>query len=150
MPALECGFSGGQGGLGRNYLVQHGPTVKVLVGFDPAYSPGGGLHPNLSHEVLALIDTGATISCIDALLAKDLGLVETDRTTVSGSSGSHEVPAYLAHVHVPQLGFTQWGQFLGVGLADGGQAHHVLIGRSFLADFSMTYNGTTGRVVLSR
>jgi hypothetical protein len=37
-----------------------------------------------------------------------------------------------------------------INLAAGGQRHTVLIGRTFLMHFHMTYNGLTGEVELTR
>jgi len=56
---------------------------------------------------------------------------------------------HLGHVHVPALNFTIYGEFAGVDLVAGGQAHHALIGRTFLQNFTMTYEGRTGTVILS-
>jgi hypothetical protein len=38
--------------------------------------------------------------------------------------------------------------FAGVGLKAGGQPHHALIGRSFLQNFRLEYEGQTGSVKL--
>jgi hypothetical protein len=59
------------------------------------------------------------------------------------------VNVYLAQVHVPSLAFTIYGAFAGVDLAAGGQAHRVLIGRTFLQNLAMVYEGLTGSVKLS-
>jgi hypothetical protein len=57
---------------------------------------------------------------------------------------------YLAQIHVPSLLFTIHGAFAGVELAAGGQVHKALIGRTFLQNFTMVYEGTTGTVKISR
>lgn len=97
----------------------------------------------------ALVDTGAMESCIDSLLAAQLGLPIVDRRKVSGVHGSQEVNVHLAQVHVPSLKVTIYGAFAGVHLAAGGQAHNALIGRTFLRNFTMVYEGRTGTVTLS-
>ena len=43
----------------------------------------------------------------------------------------------------------QSGRFAGVHLRAGGQPHFALIGRTFLEDFTMRYEGKTGMVTLS-
>jgi predicted aspartyl protease len=151
MPQVDCGF-GNSGAQGSKLLVDLGPTIQVNIGFDPDYIPASdppivpvpgvtGIH--------ALVDTGATESCIDNLLAAQLGLPVVDRRPVSGIHGSHETNMYLAQIHVPTLEVTVYGEFVGVDLQAGGQDHSALMGRTFLRNFQMTYDGRTGSVVIS-
>ena len=56
---------------------------------------------------------------------------------------------HLAQIYVPALGWTVFGQFAGVHLIAGGQLHYALIGRTFLRNFTMVYEGKTGSVTLS-
>jgi hypothetical protein len=63
--------------------------------------------------------------------------------------GKLEVNMHLAQVYIPSLGFTIWGMFAGVHLAAGGQHHKALLGRTFLQNCLMTFNGTTGKVTIS-
>ena len=151
MVQTKCGFDSGPQGAGRDLLTLYGPTLGVDIGFDPAYTyTVGGAPPNAGIKgVMALVDTGATESCIDSLLAASLKLPIVNRREVSGSAGKHIANVYLAQVHVPALGFTIYGAFAGVELAAGGQAHSALIGRTFLQGFTMTYEGRTGTVSLS-
>jgi hypothetical protein len=149
----KCGFDDIPGGAtGKEMLVGYGPTLIVDIGFDPKYKPTSqppvvpvaglkGLH--------ALVDTGATESCIDSLLAAQLGLPIVDKRKISGVGGGHDVNIHLAQVHVPTLGFTIHGLFAGVHLQAGGQVHYALIGRTFLQAFTMVYEGKTGTVTLS-
>src|SRR5690606_12701222 len=78
MPLYDCGFPGPQNHQGRNALIQHGPTIEVNVGFDPNWSDVG--RPNIPSDAkYALVDTGATASCIDDQLAQKLQLAPIDR-----------------------------------------------------------------------
>lgn len=47
------------------------------------------------------------------------------------------------------MNFTLYGRFLGVHLLAGRQPHQALLGRTFLQEFTMTYEGRTGVVTLS-
>ena len=150
MRSAKCGFGSIHGGPpARQLLTLLGPTIAVDIGFDPAHS----LHstkaplPGVSN-LQALIDTGAGDSCIDNLLAAQLNLPIIDRRRISGSAGPHETNVYLAQVHMPSLNYTIFGAFAGVDLKAGGQVHSALIGRTFLANFKMIYDGTTGDVTL--
>ncbi|MEI9964983.1 MAG: aspartyl protease family protein [Caulobacteraceae bacterium] len=100
-------------------------------------------------DARALVDTGASISCIDAGLAMDLQLPIIDQTSVAGVGGLHQFNMHLAQIRAPALKFTFFGEFAGVDLAAGGQGHTVLIGRDFLSHFHMTYDGPSGAVVLT-
>jgi hypothetical protein len=150
MRVTKCGFVNTAGASGRDLLVTHGPTLLVDIGFDPAYDPAAPTRPTLTETKLwALVDTGATESCIDSDLATKLGLPVVDRRRIGGVSGLKEVNMYLAHIHIPTLNFTLYGAFAGVDLIAGGQKHYALIGRTFLQRFKMTYDGLTGDVTLS-
>jgi len=152
MAATECGFLDVPGGApASELLVSYGPTLLVDIGFDPNFQPPP--NPNVPVAgitgIHALVDTGATESCIDSLLATQLNLPIVDRRMISGVHGQQEINMHLAQVHIPSLGFTIYGAFAGVHLTAGGQPHRALIGRTFLQRFTMTYNGPTGAVTLS-
>ena len=151
MPEAKCGFNDSPTTSGAELLVTIGPTLFVNVGFDPSFDAADLLRtpaPGLE-GVHALIDTGAGECCIDSALVAALHLPIVDRRRVSGVSGAMEVNMHLAQVYVPSLRFTIYGLFSGVHLAAGGQQHAVLIGRTFLRSFVMTYEGNTGTVTLA-
>ena len=153
MRSTSCGFSDNQNVKGRDLLVLSGPTLVVDIGFDPLYVPSGqpGYKgaPDLAMKgVHALVDTGATQSCIDSQLAIALGLPVVDQAKVAGIGGEKTVNMHLAQIHVPSLPHTIYGSFAAVDLAAGGQTHYALIGRTFLRPFKMEYDGTTGEVVI--
>lgn len=152
MVRTNCGFDTTPTVSGHELLVQYGPTLFVDIGFDatfridarPFITPEPGMK-----NIEALVDTGASISCIDNILAASLNLPMIDRRPISGVHGRGDANVYLAQVHVPTLEFTIYGEFMGVDLQAGGQWHKALIGRTFLKNFTMTYEGRTGSVVIS-
>lgn len=145
----ECGFHTDPNG---SYLLcLNGPTILVDIGFDPAFNPSTSTIPVAAiTNMPALVDTGAAESFIDTAIATALALPIVDKEIISGSAGSHEVDVYLAQICVPALAFTIWGRFAGVNLVAGGQTHAALIGRTFLQNVVMHYDGLTGRVTLPR
>jgi predicted aspartyl protease len=145
MPTVECGFSGGSG---RDDLTGFGPSIRVDIGYDPAWLPGA-IPKADDRNIPALIDTGAQECFIDCDLATRLKLPIRDRREISGSRGRHEVDVYDAQIHIPNLAFTQYGQFAGVFLARGGFAFPILMGRTFLTHFTLHYDGRAGRVTLT-
>jgi|SRR5215469_2759210 len=152
MVSTKCGFNSGPAGSGSDLLASYGPTLRVNIGFDSNFRPNvPGLSPAAGiTNVQALVDTGASESCIDGLLAAQLGLPIMDRRPIAGVHGAHMVNVHLAQVVVPFLGNALiYGAFAAVDLASGGQMHRALIGRTFLRHFTMVYEGRTGTVTIS-
>jgi predicted aspartyl protease len=151
MAETDCGFSDIPGGAKGSILLEmYGPTILVDIGFDPNFkatvpvkTPVAGMK-----GLKALVDTGATESCIDSLLAAQLNLPVVDKRIVGGVHGSLQVNVHLAQVHIPAINFTIYGMFSGVHLAARGQQHKALLGRTFLRHCSMIYDGKTGRVLI--
>ena len=63
--------------------------------------------------------------------------------------GANSAKVHMAQVYIPSLNFTIYGGFCGVHLRAGGQPNSALLGRTFLANSTMTYQGSTGSVVLA-
>ena len=143
MPTADCGFDD------PNALMLHGPTLYVMIGFDDGFRVGMSDRPDLpTNQLPALVDTGAYESCIDSALAMTLDLPIVDRRLVAGISGPDEVNVHLAQIHIPNLNVNILGPLVGVHLTAGGQPHYALIGRTFLRNFEMTYDGKSGAVTI--
>ena len=128
-------------------LAQRGPTIDVWLGIDGKNIPG--LSDDMERVQLpALIDTGSTGNAIDGLLAATLKLPIVGTSSVSGVRGEHSHVVHLAQIYIPSLDTTIYGRFIAVELLDGRQPHAVLLGRTFLEDYSMIYIGQTGEVIL--
>ena len=150
MLTAECGFSDGRGSFDPTHLVTVGPTLEVKIGFDVNFKPGSNIIPDLPSSLYpALIDTGTMESCIDSTVAGSLDLPISGRERVAGALGPSEVNMYLAQIHIPDLNTIIFGQFAGVHLSAGNQHHLALIGRTFLLNFNLNYDGRTGRVTIS-
>ena len=150
MPTTSVGFDDHGDILGSDALVRFGPTIDVNIGFDAAHQPGVAGRPDLpERRLLAVVDTGAMTSCIDSALAIELRLPVMDREDISGVHGVLAANVHLAQVYLPGLNWTVYGRFHGVHLSEGGQPHSALIGRTFLQDFTMVYEGRTGSVTIS-
>ena len=151
MRNANIGFSDNGVHSGADLLELIGPIVRVQIGFDPLFRPGSGLVPNLPNQLhLGLVDTGASTSSVDSALAVTLGLPVIDQENHSGANGAFDVNIHAAQIHIPSLNWTITGRFAGVHLAAGGQRYKALIGRTFLRDYTMIYEGSTGQVTLSR
>lgn len=147
MPILEAGWVDTQTQHWSPQLLQiHGPTADVTVGW---------IIENEEDDVpdvesaKALIDTGASESCIDENLAIKLQLPIVDVISIAGAGGPQDHNVYAAEVNIPALSFKQFGRFAGVHLSAGGQSHQVLLGRTFLQPMIMVYDGRRGHVTIS-
>lgn len=150
MTRAEAGFLNDEKGTAQDYLGRYGPTLWIDIGFDPKYKAGQpGVPESQIQNVPALVDTGAGESMIDDKLAADLKLPLVDRVIVAGIGGTHEINVYLAHLYIPSLGYIQYGRFGGGNLAEGGQEHKALLGRSLLRDMLMVFDGPKGQVALA-
>jgi predicted aspartyl protease len=148
MAEASCGFSSSAGVDGSKLLEMLGPILLVSIGFDPGFRPSA-FPPPATWLVEALVDTGAQESCIDSLLASELNLPIIDKRPVAGIGGMQPANIHIAQIHVPALSSTIYGAFASVHLAATGQRHRALIGRTFLRNFTMTYQGRTGAVTIS-
>ena len=147
MPSVEAGPSPG-GVPDRDILRRDGPILKVQIGFDQDFRPPEP--PRLPVAIWsALVDTGASSSCIDSGLAERLALPVVDKTPVSGVTGAMHLDVYLAQIVLPELGLAIHGRFHGAMLSVGGQPYDALLGRDFLSHCFMNYNGLTGSVTIS-
>lgn len=136
-----------------------GPTTAVEIGFsadlfhsDPAVVQQGITTADAqppSQLVEALIDTGASDSCIDEDLANQLQLPLIDHQDGSGIGGRETFNVYLGHIRIVALGVFEYGRFMGVKLKAGNQPHQALLGRSLFKDMILVYDGRDGSVRLA-
>ncbi len=132
-------------------LVQTGPTLLVNIGVDPEYkySENGSTFNSDITQVKALIDTGATFSCIDDDLAQSLDLPLVDRRVFCLLTGKYELNGFLAHIVIPALSFFQHGIFYGFP-NDSHELYQAVLGRTFLQHMMLDYDGRTGSVRIAR
>ena len=150
MTDVNCGFSDQPGRSGQEALVLYGPTLLVEIGFDQDFEENDRERPDIPDDLRpALVDTGATESCIDADFARRMGLPLGNQGEVAGIGGLITVDYYLAQIYVPGLNRTLYGRFAGITLQAGGQPYYALIGRDFLQNYTLVYRGRSGSVTLS-
>jgi predicted aspartyl protease len=134
-------------------LLHAGPLVPALVKTVTAPS-GNGIEPPAERNVNALIDTGASSSCIDEKLAAELNLPIIDRKMVGGVAGQQEHKVYLAELMIPSLQMLIKGSFVGVDIEAMKDVvlegpSQVIVGRDFLSKTIMIYDGVNGSVTIS-
>lgn len=98
---------------------------------------------------LAMIDTGASVTCVDEVAAARAGLNVVDRGTISSAShAAHDVPVFACEIDVAGLGQIRHRRAMGVTLENQGLL--AVIGRDMLASTVVIYNGLDGSLSISR
>lgn len=153
---LRLGFQDDSGAsLTGRAAAQHlqaiGPTMPVRVGLGTT-DELMRLHfyEDCYRDVEALVDTGASMSCIDQKLAEELQMPCVGEHPVSGVGGTERFPEYPVAIRSSDLRVSFLGKLCGVKLTEGMQRHQVILGRDFLMLLRMVYDGLNGVVVLQR
>ena len=149
MPTANAGFGDMNWASGGESLADQGPVLYVHIGYDRAYQDGHGRPDIPASPLLALVDTGAAVSCVDSRLAEGLRLPVAGRQRMAGAHGAETVNFYRAQIYVPDLDLVIDGHIASANLIAGEQPYFALLGRDFLSNFTMVYEGGTGLVTIS-
>lgn len=132
-------------------LRRHGPIVPVLISVPQALAEalvanGKVVPPPVPG--LAVIDTEASVTCIDRDAAAALALPVIDVVTMQ--SASHTVQTNVYPIHFETVGFSFETEIPGAMSASlKAQDLVLLIGRDVLAHGVLIYNGLTGTFTLA-
>jgi len=137
----------------RLLLRSQGPRIDVTLRNsmgNPSVNELSAKYFQSSQNASALIDTGASVNCIDNQIAKQLNLKVIDFRLMRSASDSGLTPVYLGKVEIPKLNETIFGEFYGAELAQSGQNHRLLLGTPFLSSFIFNYDGPKGVFYIGR
>jgi predicted aspartyl protease len=133
-------------------LQQRGPVIQVTVALAQAAAQvllQSGRTPPSPEAGLALIDTGASHTCIDNAAAQKMGLPTIDVVTMTSATHAHE-PCNVHPIQIEVTGTNisiDAARVLGANL--GPQGLLLLIGRDVLQNCTLIYNGIVGSITLS-
>lgn len=133
-------------------LLQRGPIVQVTIGVEQnmaqqLVAQGAQLPQPVSGT--ALIDTGATTTCIDEEVARQLNLPAVDVISIaSASHADSRQNVYPALIEVVGMAI-KFNALRAIGVPLANQGIHVLIGRDLLQHCTLFYNGMIGSFTLS-
>lgn len=97
----------------------------------------------------ALIDTGASVTCVDRHAAEQAGLPVVDSGPMTSATHEQEiVPCYAGRLRMDGFGEVNFNKAYGANLRPQGLV--ALIGRDLLASCVLIVNGPEGIVTLSR
>jgi hypothetical protein len=132
-------------------LAMHGPRVQITLGLAQVMIEQlaqQGQPTPVPISGWALIDSGASHTCIDDAAARTLGLPAIDRVRMaSASHDRHEASRYPANITLPATGVAL--DTIAIGAALQVQGILALIGRDFLQHCTLFYNGIYGQITLS-
>lgn len=134
-------------------LQVRGPVIQVTVGLAQSVAQELAARGEIVPAPVAgwaMIDTGASGTCIDEDLAQQMGLPVIDRQRIATPShNSAEMNVYPASITITPIQHTiNVDRAVGVSLDN--QGIIALIGRDFLAHCTLHYNGTTGTFTIAR
>lgn len=160
MPNLHIQLTGlGQTPDGRKIpispaviLQQRGPVVQVSVKLEQTFAnalaqQGKSIPPALAG--LALIDTGASNTCIDDEAAQSMSLPVIDVGAMNSASHT-KTPSNIYPTQIEISGFRiqfQSPRTMGAALKEHGLL--MLLGRDLLQRCTLFYNGAAGQITLS-
>jgi len=133
-------------------LMQRGPIVQVTIGVEQniaqqLVSQGTPLPQPVPG--VALIDTGATSTCIDDAIAKQLNLPVVDVVSIASASHAEtNQSVYPALIEVVGIAI-KFNALRAIGVPLANQGIQVLIGRDLLQHCTLFYNGMIGSFTLS-
>ena len=141
-------------------ISNQGPTLIALIGVSSARSAAltaAGQQIPGNVQITALVDTGASNTCIDPSVLQRLVLTPTGRTSVNTPSTGNtavEVDQYDVSLIIPPATVHQIPLFvhtLPVICSElvASQGFHALIGRDILAQCVLFYNGSAGTFTLA-
>lgn len=114
-----------------------GIVIDVIIHREPRAATEQGV-PEF-FESGAMVDTGASDTCIDYRIAHALKLRQIDQRTIGTVGGPIEVAVFLGMLEIPQLGFKRLDRLFAPKIER--INYSVLIGRSILREFIFTYDG---------
>lgn len=125
-----------------NNITIQGPVIEIVVlpskpVMDANRKQG---KPSPSVKLVALIDTGASTTCIDKSIASQLSLIPRDIKKVQTAGGEDEQNLYDVSIVLPLAQQTALNiQVLEAKLEK--QPYRALIGRDILSHCTFVYNG---------
>lgn len=137
---------------GSQALSIRGPIIEVSVGIEQSAGAGllqSGQQLPTPRTGWALIDTGASITCVDDKAARELGLPVIDVAKMTSATHT-EVEQNVYPIQITIVGSAlQFNVARAMGAALEPQGIIALIGRDVLSVCTLFYNGLTGQITLS-
>ena len=132
-----------------------GPIVILGVAVPGALQAGLGVDPRPPMRGFgALVDTGASITCISPRIVQELGLVPTGKTTMASASATCDVNTYLVDIALPLSRSVQGAVSVAMESVTVMEFHapnphfQALLGRDVLGDALLVMSGPEKQVTI--
>jgi len=147
--------------VGTNLSMNTGPHNLCTYGFNipviVANTPDSGAPQPKSIMVIAHFDTGASVTCIDEKIVRELELVPVEVGIMQTAQGSATAKKYLVNISFPNTGLRDYTlnvsdsnlPYNGSATDMGPQNYGVLLGRDIMANWNIVWNGPTSTVLVS-
>jgi len=156
MPIYDGEFRTQAGAPGPAGLLRTGPVLPVEIAVPTALSKflsARNQQIPSPRAGFALIDTGATRSCVDSQIVSSLGVSPIGIANLGTASGRSQHHLYPAKFDFPAMKFqVEFGSVVGVDLSGQGVGNTqiiALIGRDVLSRCILIYHGTKGSFSLA-
>jgi predicted aspartyl protease len=128
-------------------LQQHGPRIRISISaplMEVEEGKAVGLEYPRPLQLLALIDTGSSLTVVNPEVAQTCKLRPTGITKVSAAGGIGRWPEYAATISFPEHDLQSFELIRVVGCPLPQQEWSCLIGRDVLRRWLFSYDGKTG------
>lgn len=162
MPTRNKFYYDASGALSPVNLQIIGPLLQVAISVPTVLAQRLGEEGSTLPNPIAgwaLIDTGASRTCVHEQVLMDLGLQPMGLVTTGTAGGKVQRTLYAAKIDFPEDGFEiefssvvsvdLTGQAIPVTKEKGAQQLLVLVGRDILTRVVLTYNGPGGFITFS-
>jgi predicted aspartyl protease len=132
-------------------LRKAGPKIKVEIGPTAAqleWAKANGVELPQPLTVMALIDTGASVTVINPEVAVSCGLLQTGEVAISSTGMIAKRREYVGALRFPDFNLGRRDPVRLITLPLPGQDVACLIGRDVLENWRLVYDGRTGKVTL--
>ncbi len=157
MPIVRINYAS-PNALPADVLRINGPVIMIDVepaGVVQSFAQSrGGITLNNVRNVIALIDTGASITSIDKNVLNQLGYPPYGTVNLATASGQVTVPLYLVRLilfsNVPDVRARIVLDNVTVAAVDlSAQQYKALIGRDILRNILLIYDGVAGQITIT-
>ncbi|ADN50058.1 retroviral-like aspartic protease family protein [Vulcanisaeta distributa] len=156
MPIVRINYAS-PNALPADVLRINGPVIMIDVkpaGVVQSFAQSRGITLNNVRNVIALIDTGASITSIDKNVLNQLGYPPYGTVNSATASGQVTVPLYLVRLilfsNVPDVRARIVLDNVTVAAVDlSAQQYRALIGHDILRNILLIYDGVAGQITIT-